>query len=212
VVTIANQEFQLEPCKLRKWLELEDVKFRISEAVENKDRNDLVNLIYLYISTAIGLDTNIMSTLPYKEVVEAFEEISKANQINIDLPFMRTPVGKHEKEGYEYDYRSWWSWAFLFANRIGWSIEYIANLNVPDALYLYQEHLIKEYREQDWDWTLSERFVGYDTMTKKAKINALPKPAWMLAKPIKPVKPTKIPKFMMPSGIIVSWKDYAKPK
>ena len=208
MITICGKEYDLEPSKLRKWLELEDVKFRIYEAVEDKDRDKVVNLIYLYVSTAIGIETNTMLELPYREVLTAFNEIAKINVIDIDLPFMRIPVReKIEDTGYEYDYRSWWSWANIFSKQFGWSLEYIADLNVNDGLCLYQEYLIDKYHERDWQWMLSERYVGYDEHTNSSKINAYPKPDWIQPK-VKPVKPTKIPIDLLPVGIIKTWKDF----
>lgn len=207
MITISD----LQPAKLRKWLELEDIKFRIQSAVEDKDRDRLVNLIYLYISTAIGIETNTMLDLPYKEVLDAFNEIAKINVITLDLPFMRIPVkeGRIEDTGYEYDYRSWWSWANIFSKQYGWSLEYIADLNVNDGLYLYQEYLIDKYHERDWQWILSERYVGWDEHTNSSKLNPYPKPDWMRPK-MKPIKPVKIPTEMMPVGVIKSWSDFAQ--
>ena len=207
MITISD----LQPAKLRKWLELEDIKFRIQSAVEDKDRDRLVNLIFLYLSTAIGIETNTMLDLPYKEVLDAFNEIAKINVITMELPFMRIPVkeGKIEDTGYEYDYRSWWSWANIFSKQYGWSLEYIADLNVNDGLCLYQEYLIDKYHDRDWQWMLSERYVGWDEIRNTSKINPYPKPEWMKAQ-VKPVKPVQIPIEMMPVGVIVSWKDFAQ--
>jgi len=211
-VILSGTEYQLEPARLRKWLELEDIKFRVYSAVEDKDRDRLVNLIFLYISTAIGIEIDIMLDLPYKEVLTVFNEINKINVINIDLPFMRMPVReKIEDTGYEYDYRSWWSWANIFSHRFGWSIEYTADLNVKDGLCLYQEYLIDKYHERDWQWMLSERYVGYDATTQQTKINPYPKPDWMKTK-ITPIKSIKIPIEMMPVGVIKSWSDFAQSK
>lgn len=210
MVTISGKEYLLEPAKLRKWLELEDIKFRIYDAVENKDRIRLVNLIFLYISTAINVEVDIMSELPYREVLTAFNEISKINVITIDLPFMKMPVGdKQEDTGIEYDNRSWWSWANIFSRQYGWSLEYIADLNVVDGLCLYQEYLIDKYYEKDWQWVLSERFVGYDIHTHEAKTNPYPKPEWMKPK-VKEIKPVKLPIAMMPVGAVKSWRDFAQ--
>lgn len=213
MIKISGTEYQLEPARLRKWLELEDVKLRIQEAVENKDRDKVVNLICLYISTAIGIDTNTMLELPYKEVLDAFNEIAKINVITLDLPFMRIPVkeGRIEDTGYEYDYRSWWSWANIFSKQYGWSLEYIADLNVNDGLCLYQEYLIDKYHERDFQWTLSERYVGWDEYTQKSKLNPYPKPDWMKPKP-KPIKKIKMPIEMMPIGTVISWSDLAQPE
>ena len=208
MITISGKTFELEPAKLRKWLELEDVKLRLYEAVEDKDREQVVNLIYLYISTAIGVETNTMLELPYREVLTAFNEIAKINIVDVDLPFMRIPVReKPEDTGYEYDNRSWWSWANIFSTKYGWSLEYIADLNVNDGLCLYQEYLIDKYKDKEWQWMLSERYVGFDKVTNEAKINPYPKPDWMQAK-IRPIKPVKLPIKMIPSGIVKTWKDF----
>jgi len=207
VITISD----LQPAKLRKWLELEDIKFRIQSAVEDKDRDRLVNLIFLYLSTAIGIETNTMLDLPYKEVLDAFNEIAKINVITMELPFMRIPVkeGKIEDTGYEYDYRSWWSWANIFSKQYGWSLEYIADLNVNDGLCLYQEYLIDKYHDRDWQWILSERYVGWDEHTNSSKLNPYPKPDWMKQKS-KPIKEIKLPIEMIPVGNVIHWSDVAQ--
>jgi hypothetical protein len=208
VITISGKEYDLVPAKLRRWLELEDVKFRISEAVEDKDRNKLVNLIYLYLFTAIGIETNTMLDVPYREVLDAFNEIAKTNVITMELPFMRISSKREKLEdtGYEYDFRSWWSWANIFSTKYGWSLEYIAEMNVSDGLCLYQEYLIDKWHEREWEWMLSDHYSSYDEHTNTAKPNPYPKPEWMQPK-IKEIKPTKIPIELLPIGAVVSWKD-----
>jgi hypothetical protein len=146
---------------------------------------------------------------PYKEVAQSFEEINQANQFTLDLPFLRYDTKNIEDE-FDYPDRSWWSWAYRFSTQFGWSLEYIAEIDVIEAFCMYQEHLISDFQDKEWEWMLSERYVGYDTATKKSKIIPMPKPNWMLGKKPKEIKPVKIRKDMLPSGVVVSFRN-AKP-
>lgn len=201
---------KLEPAKLRKYLELEDIKFKLKEAIEARDTNKIVDLIILYVSIAISVSVDEVESINYKDISNLLISIEDVNKKHIDLPFLLYSGEKREKGTIEYEGRSWWLWAFRFAERFHWSLEYIANLTVEDAMKLYQEYLIDEYENMSWQWMLSERFIGYDTATKKSKAIPLSKPQWMMGKP-KEVKKVKIRKDMLPVGKVITYNDFIKP-
>ncbi len=203
-VTLAGKIFAIERYRLKKWLELEEIRAHLSEAVDTKDISDC---ILRYVSTAFGIDTSILAQEFWFDIVRAFVEICAANQPSRDYRILHTSERKSE-DTMDYDGRLWYSWCHLFAKNYGWKIEEIANMKIDDAIALLQEIMIDNYYEREWDWSLSEHAYTYDTITKKSIYNPLPKPTWMLEKSEKKtmqkgMKDVKIPHHMIPVGIII---------
>jgi hypothetical protein len=91
----------------------------------------------------------------------------------------------------------------LFAKHYGWDEESIGAMDIDSALGLYQELLMDEQFEHEWQWSLSEIAFPYNSATKKQEYKPLQRPEWML-----PLSPTQLPvikirKDMLPMGNII---------
>lgn len=201
-ITLGNKEFTVTRSKFKSWIELEEIREKIFHAIEVEDTDEIGTYILLYVSTALGVD--IDETLPWKEVASAYGIIVAMN-FNIKLlPFMKAQKERveNEKEIWDYPGRLWYSYSHKMLSEYNWKLSDVAELDVDDAFALIQEILVSEQLNKEWEWTLSEKSVGYDEASKKSKFIELPRPDWM--KPIpKPPKKVKMPKFMMPQGNIV---------
>jgi hypothetical protein len=211
VTKLGDKTYQAEQKRLRDWLALEEIRLVLSQATKHKDREKVAESLCLYVSVAFGLDKSEIESLPWKQVAFAFAEGAKANSVELGhIAFLRGQTQDDAKEAWEYPGRTWWTWAQTFAKEFGWSLEYISNLNVLDAVSLFQEFLLSQQFKREWEWNLSEYSTKYNTTTKKSDPNPLPRPDWMKMyspKSLETPKLVKIPKGMMPVGNIIRHTD-----
>jgi len=203
-VILRKQEFIITRSKFKSWIELEEVREKIFHAIDIEDTDEIGDNILLYVSKALGIDVSSIENLPWKDIAGAYS-IIVAENFNIRLlPFMKYSKKKLEDERDVWDYsgRLWYSYSHKIANEYKWTLDYINDLDVDDAFALIQEILVSDQLNKEWEWTLSEKSVGYDEATKKSRFIELHRPDWM--KPIpKPPQKVKMPRVMMPQGNIM---------
>jgi hypothetical protein len=208
-ITLGNTTFTVTRSKFKSWIELEEIREKIFHSIEIEDTDDIGTYILLYVSIALGVEVD--STLPWKEVAAAYGVIVSMN-FNIKLlPFMKAQKKRIEDERNVWDYpgRLWYSYSHKMLSEYNWKLSDVAELDVDDAFALIQEILVSEQLNREWEWTLSEKSVGYDEASKKSKFIELPRPDWMMPIP-KPPKKMKMPKFMMPKGNVIRFTDDGK--
>ncbi|MBU2051388.1 MAG: hypothetical protein KKH61_20765 [Gammaproteobacteria bacterium] len=191
-------EYPGERFKFKEWLRLEEVKAIISKAT---DRDRFADGIYLYLSIALHLQIDELKLLPWKEVASAYVEINYINRPTISFPILTTKQDHAEKYSWDYEGRTWYEWANIFSKKYGWSLEYSAELDVDDAIGLLQEMMVDDQLSKEWEWSLTEIAYPYNDKTKKSEFKPLQRPSWM-EKEIEPPKIMKIPKHLLPVGII----------
>lgn len=199
-VTLDGQQYDVVQAKLRKWLELEAIREQIFKAVEMPDEQ--ANLVCQYISTALSISTEVLLKLPWKDVAQAFVEIATSNIVLLNIPFINHPPKQENKVSWDYEKRNWWGLCHLITKEFGWSIEYVSQMDVSEAMHIIQEIMIEDQLQKEWEWLLSERAVKYNEGTKKYEPNPLPRPDWMRSSPELP-KQVKIRKDFLPVGVIV---------
>jgi hypothetical protein len=184
--------------RLKGWLELESFREQIKES---KSIDESVQNLYSYLTLIYG-EKN-WKEFPWTEIAEYVYLGQDENSPKIAFP-MLVRGGKQERKlpPWEYKERSWYVWSHMLAANYGWSLEYIAELVVEDALGLIQEIVVGENLEKEWQWNLSELTYSYNVDTKTSTHQEYPWPSWMLPEP-EPVKQTKILKSMLPMGMIV---------
>lgn len=178
----------------RKWIELENHKKLIAEAVEGSDFPDRV---FDYLSTAFGdkkWDKKPWKT-PVYSMADGFQKFNPK-----DIPILHPPKdGK--KSDWDYEGRTWNHFSHLLASAYGWTLEYIGELDVNEAIGHIQEILTSEYLEQEFTHSLSEVAYAYNKNTKKSDYKPMPRPYWMRPTYDKPIKKFKIPKSLLPVGV-----------
>lgn len=186
------------------WLDLESLKEKAFVAAESS-RDEFPDLILRYLSAATRLPIWAFDKLFWLDLMEIFDIVAQRIAPAKDIPLLKY-VSKNElgnKIDWNYDNRTWYYWAHLLAAAYGWSLEYIASLEVTDALLHIQEILTSEQLEHEFDWALSEVAYPYNKNTKRQDFKPLPRPYWMLPSiENRPVKKIRIPKDMMPVGAI----------
>ena len=200
--------FQSQP-RFRKWIRLEEQKNKILKAVEESS-DQFPDELFAFLSTALRLPVRYFEQADWEKIVRAFYITITTFSYQTKLAlFEPAPQTKEEEVAWNYDGRAWHLYAHMLAQAYGWSLEYIANLKLDDALPTIQEILLDEQFEKEFQWTMSERSSYYDDKTKTAKANPLSRPNWMNRHidPKKELKTTQIPVDMLPMGTGLNVND-----
>lgn len=187
---------------LRGWAAMDDLYRQIKSRAEDGEWFLVPELVFKILELN---SKKVDRDLFWADVVQNFNDFLELNSPRKEFPIL-TSREKSKTMPWEYPGRSWYFWLNLFAKTYGWSEEKIASLDIDDAIGLYQEAIIEEQLEREWQWGLSEIAYEYNKSTKKSHLKALPRPDWMKAvvgKP-KPVKTRLIHKDAMPIGMVVN--------
>jgi len=190
---------EIQRAKLRKWLELEDIRDRIFTTAS---RDNIASEVYLYLSIVFNVDTTVFEVAPWYETIEYLLQALRVNTPSKKFPILTTRDNNRTQESWEYEGRTWYLWANIFAKNYGWTLEYIADLDVDEALGLMEEIMVEDQLRREWEWSLNEIAYPYNPATKKTEFKPLPRPQWMNP-PISKPKVMKIPKDMLPIGVIL---------
>lgn len=193
-------KFQKEP-RFKRWIVLEEQKNRILEAVE-ESKDSFPDELLGFLSTALYLPVRMFEKASWINLVKAFYLSLRLTQCQFTLPIFEPTKNKTNPDAWEYENRVWYAYVHLLASSYGWTVEYISNLKLQNALSAIQEILIDKQLEDEFQWTMSERSSYYDSHTKTAKANPLPRPHWMHKHidPKKDARTTQVPTSMLPMG------------
>jgi len=199
VVTLGRNQYSVQRSTLRQWLELEEIVNKIKEGT-GKAQN-----IYLYLSIVIGEDIDL-SEVPWYETAEAFSRVLILNSTKHEFPILKTKM-KDSKVSWDYEGRTFYIWANIFASKYGWHINYISKLDIDDAIALAQEITVDEQLQREWEWSLSEKSIKW-SRKGKGTFQPLERPDWMnLPVDDKELEKTKLPIGMIPVGVVVKFGD-----
>lgn len=193
------KENEIHRVRLKRWIELEEIKESIKEAVEIGS-SDVIEHLLDYISTASGLD---YSDDFWLDSVDALVRLQKLNAPK-EFPIFRVTNKPNNVISFHYEGREWFFWVNLFASKYGWTIEYISELDVDHAVALLQEIVYDDTNDKEFMWILSDVAYSYD---KKGKGTLKPfkKPDWMrsAARIAQPQK-VRIRKDLLPVGNVIN--------
>lgn len=198
---------KFRPFKFKQWIELEDQKFKIAKA-HAESREEFPKLVITFLSTAFPiLSRKYFTQLYWADSTRLFSRVVSATTIDKYLPIVMASTNEKmpDKQPWEYEGRNWHFYSHLIAKAYGWTLEYIANLSVYEALAKIEEILLDEQFHKEFLWGMSEASVIYDSKTQTSKPNPLPRPYWMKsanpADPL-PIKRVRIPEHMLPVGVV----------
>lgn len=201
-IVLRDEHRSIQRRKLRNWLELDRLRELISKAT---DVDYLAELISQYLLVALDFSIDF-DELSWEETASLFIAALSVNNEFESLPFMQYSSKTDHSFPYDYEGRTFYHYAHSLAQEYGWSIEYIAELDVDEALKMLQEIVISHHHQREWEWDLSDRAVGYDSATKKSTHVPYPMPDWMRPTPPEP-KIYRIPKSLLPVGNVISFRD-----
>lgn len=199
-----QDKYTLDRVGLKKWIELEDIRYNIRKAAESGNTDELASQLCLHVSVAFCIPYEDVEKLDWDEVAYAFQIGTLACVPKNDYAILKSK-SKDEKEiSWDYPGRTFYLWANMLARAYGWTLDYIAELDFDAAIALMQEILVDQQTEKEWQWMLSEIAYPYNPTKKVSEFKALPRPSWMSEKRIvAPVKNVKILKSMLPVGAVV---------
>ena len=148
-----------------------------------------------------GLDKKYFNHADWLLIAKAFY-VCVSLSPKLELPITAPTDEKSKEEPWHYQNRTWNLYSHMLAKSYGWTMEYIANLPVLDALAHIQEILVDEQLEREFIYDLSEVAYSYDQRSKTSKHVPLPRPYWMRpkVKGIQEIKTFKIPASALPMG------------
>lgn len=200
-IKIGEGEHEITRPRLKKWLELQELQAKVIEAVAT--RNNVAKHIVSYVATALNIPNDKLETCSWMEVAHAYLMVISSVEINHDFPILNSR-SKSKEEAWDYDGRTFFIWAHLLAKEYGWTLEYIAELEVESAIALMQEIAVADQLQKEWEWICSE--IAYQS---KDGFKELPRPDWMKYSKAKMAIPkVKIRKDMMPSGIVLRYDAF----
>lgn len=202
-------QFRERPPRFRKWIELEEHKNKIIQAVA--DNGDLPKHFFAYLSTALAIPVKYFEHADWELIVKSFYQTLQLTQCQLSLPILQPTDKKHPDEPWTYDQRVWHLYSHMLAKTYGWSLEYIANLTVQDAMPKIQEILLDDQLDKEFQWQTSENSISYDQQGK-GKFNPLDRPEWMRKRVILKTAPkerTALPANLIPQGVI-TYEEFTK--
>lgn len=205
-IKLGKNEYSVEVPRLRKWIEIEDIRLKLEIATDNET---FLKSYFGLLSVAIDISIEELAELPWLDVSNAYAQVLNNQTPKLDFPMFKIKAKENDFD-WTYEGRTWYIWSNMFAKEYGWSLEYIANLDINDAIGLMHEIVSNEYDKREWEWGLSEIAYPYDSNTKKSTYKPLPKPKWMQVSTIVKnavIKKVKIRKDMLPQGAVFSWRS-----
>lgn len=206
-VTIGDVKITFKRLNLKEWTVLEENKVVMQEAVERRDFHGIFDTVSSCISIASNAKVE-WENKPWFDMLQAYGEAIAINSPTKPFPILTsTNETKEEKLPWEYAGRIWYFWVNLFGGKYGWTKEQIEVLDIDDAIGLYQETLIDDQLEKEWEWVgYGEVAFPYDSSSKKSNFKPLTRPSWMVGITAKP-KVIKLLKSLVPVGNVVEYTD-----
>lgn len=186
-----------QPSSFRKWIDLETKKQSFIEAAGN---DDFPQKVFEYLSAAFDVPIRKLEGQGWKNTVLSLHK-AYAQFLPKTIPLLDSAPKDTKPVDWDYDNRTWNYYSHLIAKAYGWTLDYIGNLDVNEALAHLQEILTDDQLEREFVYGLSEIAYPYNKSTKKSEFKPMKRPYWM--KPvIKEVKMVKIRRDMLPVGRI----------
>lgn len=182
----------------RNWLELEKLKGNFIEAAES---DEFPEKVFAYLSAALGVPVKKLEEKQWGSTVLTLTETVNSYPQPKGLPILDSAPKGGKEADWNYDGRDWHYYSHLLADAYGWTLEYIADLEILTAFAHLQEILTDEFLEREFYHSLSEIAYRYNKGTKKSDYVPLKRPYWMRVVISKTIKKVKIKKSLLPVGV-----------
>jgi len=185
--------------KFGKFLQLENTKNKIFQAVKRKDK-EVPDLVISYISTAFLFPRAIIEKFRWDLSFSLFIlGVGKSVPSN-KLPLLKPHTSNEKKDAWDYEDRVQHLYVHILAKSYGWTDKYINNLDVDTAMALVQEVITDEQLDREFMWAIGDKSYIYDAKTKSGRPNPLDRPYFM-REPIEVPKKVSMPASMLPPGV-----------
>lgn len=187
--------------KFHKWVTLVGLQKTIQDSVETGEFPKKV-FAYLSLSGRRGEGE-------WKNTVLTLADSFRQNHIDIQIPIIKDAPQHGKESDWSYANRDWAYYSHVLAHAYGWSLEYIANLEVEVAFAHIQEVLTSQQLDREFTHALSEVSYHYNKTTKKSDYKPMKRPYWM--RPfMQPLKKVKIRRSLLPVGLVIDVSGMAE--
>lgn len=187
---------QAKPLGFRKWIEQENLKSQLIEEAESEAFPDKV---FAYLSASLSIPIKSLEKKSWENTVQSLLKESAKFSPDRKLPMLKDAPKDSSKVEWDYDGRTWNYYSHLLAHAYGWTLEYIANLGVDEALAHLQEILTDEHLDREFLYGLSEIAYPFNKSTKKSHFKPMTRPYWMRVS-VKPIQKTRMRRSLLPVG------------
>jgi hypothetical protein len=186
-----------ETPKFKKWIELEKLK---SDFISDSESEAFPDRVFAYLSASLSIPVKKLEKKSWEETVKSLLKEASRFSPNRDLPMLKdAPKDSGEKVQWDYPNRTWNYYSHLLAQAYGWTLEYIAELDVDEALAHLQEILTDEHLEHEFVYSLSEIAYPYSKQTKTSHFKPMKRPYWMRVA-VKPIQKMRMRRDLLPVG------------
>lgn len=193
-IRLRGVDVLVERARLGRHLLLGELRSKITKALEGRDAEQAIQCLRDYLATACGADSDSLV-----EMVDAADVLWTLNAFRERLAFMEAAPSQPKAEqeaAFDYSDRYATIWVDAIARAYSWSEEQIFNLWPEIAGYYFQEIMLHDTSEREWDYTVHGMSVG-----KGGRYRPYPRPRWMTVTPKEQVM--LIPRAIMPVGNVV---------
>lgn len=207
---LLGKSYQAKRFKLRQWLTFADLQEKVMDSAERLDIDGVADAICSYLSVACDMPIEDIRSAPWYDAVYGYSCFLLVNKLDDRLPLLHALKDKfQEVNSWEYEGRIFYYFVHILASAYSWTMTYIEDMDIDDALAMIQESSVERQLQREWEWSLSEIAYSYDENTHKSKFIELPRPNWMKL-PVKQTRQPNLPKIripidMMPKGIVISY-------
>jgi len=184
----------------RKFINLENKKIKIVSATEDESFPEKV---YSYLSVAFDIPVKKLEKKDWQKTLLDMTEAMRNFAPDSSLPLLQGSPQKEKPADWDYEDRAWAYHSHVLAKAYGWTLEYIAELGVNEALAHLQEILVDEQLEDEFMYGLSEVAYPYNKSTKKSEFKPMKRPYFMRPSISSAIKKVRIRKDMLPQGRII---------
>lgn len=187
---------QTKPLGFRKWLTLEKLK---EDLISESESEAFPDKVFAYLSDSLLIPVKRLENKSWEDTVKSLVKESSKFSPNRELPMLKDAPKDGKPVEWDYDGRTWNYYSHLLAHAYGWTLEYIAELTVDEALAHLQEILTDEHLDREFYHMLSEISYPYNKASKTSTYKPMKRPYWMRVT-VKPIQKMRMKRSLLPVG------------
>lgn len=179
-VTVRGREYQVTRARLGGFLRLQRILLDILKAAKAQDTGPLVDAVFSFLQTAIGMSADDFANASWLEVVNVYQKVLDANRLPDSEQYAMMKYAEAVKPvPWDYPARTMIVWLHYFAEAYGWSKETVLELWPEEAIALLQEIEASDLARREFEHMHSQLSYKFDSRGR-GTYQPLRKPFWMV--------------------------------
>lgn len=200
-VTVRGREYIATRARLGGFLRLQYALLDISKAAKTQDTGPLVDAIFSFLQTAIGITPDDFANASWVEVATAYHAAANLNHLPDAEQFAMMKYAEVVKPvPWDYPARTMIVWLHYFAEAYGWTKDRVLELWPEEAVALLQEIEASDLAQREFEHMHSELAYKFDRRGK-GTYQPLTKPFWMVYRKNRTI--TRMTRRSLPVGVVV---------